>query len=184
MERSDAIAKHLEPRLLALGFASTAGEAKATGYWAFQRGDLKIALALDPRNGELGISLNDLQSKRTVEFWLFGQFVDDREVGQMGSILLRHDRSEEVIGQLAEAIERHSDLLGDWSDGLAERLFAHQAEISAFAWRKQKLNNALKLADECWRSRDYARFVRLLEPFENELSPATLKKVQYAHRTS
>ncbi len=182
MEPSDAIKQHLEPRLLTLGFVRTADQPKSRGYWAFQRGDLRIALALDARNGELSISLCDSPSKRLMEFWLFGEFVGDHEVAKMGSITPTRSGYEEPIIQLTEAIERHSNLLRDWSAGFAERLFVRQSEVSAAAWRKQRLSDALQLADICWLSRDYAGVVRLLGPFESELSPAILGRVRYAYR--
>lgn len=180
MEPSDAISGCLHPQLKALGFAMTADGYKANGYWAFRRGDLKIALALDPRNRELGISLIDVPTERLIEFWLFGEMVGDEEAAKMGAIVLENGREAEVLNGLASTITRHIQVLSNWNAELAERLFSRQLEISDALWQEERLADAVKLAEDCWRSKDYAKLVHLLTPLEDRLTPATMKKVEYA----
>lgn len=180
MEPSDAISGFLQPQLRALGFATIADGDKSNGYWAFQRGGLKIALALDPRNRELGISLIDVQTERLIEFWLFGEMIGDEKAAKMGSIVLENGREAEVLTGLALIIARHIQVLSNWNAELAESLFSRQLEIGDALWQEERLAAAIKLADGCWRVKDYAKLVQLLTPFAERLTPATMKKVEYA----
>lgn len=158
----------------------TADGYKSNGYWAFRRGNLKIALALDPRNRELGISLIDVPTERLIEFWLFGEMVGDEEAAKMGAILLENGREVEVLNGLAATITRHIQVLSDWNAELAESLFSRQLEISDALWREERFADAIRLAEGCWRSKDYDKLVQLLTPFADRLTPATMKKVEYA----
>jgi hypothetical protein len=178
MSPSQAISDHIAPLLLAHGFAVVEGA--NNHYWMFRRGDLAIAFALDPRNSELSISLRDRRHQQPIEFWLFGKFVGDPEAEKLGAVMLSREDAEGGVKQIASAIERNIEVLLRWSPELADDLYARQSALSETGLRQQRLADALRRSDVCWRSKDYPRFVDAILQFKADLSPAMIKRLRYA----
>lgn len=100
--------------------------------------------------------------------------------------------------QINAWLDEQSDDVSEWSDAAVHYMYFLKAHDEAYQpteeeiqarnerhaqWQHERaLESAVTEAEECFRSKDYARVVQLLSPFENELEKIQATKLAFARK--
>lgn len=90
------------------------------------------------------------------------------------------DRVEALVPKLAELVQLYAKLALKGDVAFLERVRQWRSEESRRSRKRDELRRARAEMAQAWRKKQYVRVVALLEPFRSDLTPAEIKKLNYA----
>jgi len=92
------------------------------------------------------------------------------------------ERIDKSLCQIADLIRKYSDFVFNPSHEFLSRIKEYAAKQAEKYATNTLVSQALSQSEKAWENKNFAKFIKILEPVEQHLTGSVLKKLEYARK--